>query len=157
MKYEIIPVPGELLKHKVKWEDGTETIYANRGSAEHWAMVKTGEKEHNRRGRDLKPRAERAKLDFAAKLKQYYDLDVNRMVVQQKSAVDTLYARAAKADEEGDVERADELLEKAAAKGNQLLGILMPYVAPKRGTVNEDLDASDILTLDDLLAGKDEG
>ena len=33
----------------------------------------------------------------------------------------------------------------------------MPYVAPKRGTVNEDLDASDILTLDDLLAGKDEG
>ena len=79
------------------------------------------------------------------------------MVVQQKSAVDTLYARAAKADEEGDVERADGLLEKAAAKGNQLLGILMPYVAPKRGTVNEDLDASDILTLDDLLAGKDEG
>ena len=40
MKYEITPVPGELLKHKVTYSDGTETVYANRGSAEHWAMVK---------------------------------------------------------------------------------------------------------------------
>ena len=126
------------------------------GPQEYWNKVRAGEIEHNTkpRGKDTKPRASIARLAFEAKLKQFYKLDINDVIVRQHSAVETLYSRAEAADKAGETKRADNLLDMASMRGNQLLTTLLPYTTPKRGTVNENLDSDDLIDADDLFTGE---
>jgi len=123
---------------------------------------------HGKRGKDKKPRSQRAKLDFAAKLKRNHGIDAQKTIAKAHAAlgkIEELAAHSVNEYEESvkagfaDPELRDAAihhLTKYTDATDKYHKTILPYVAKKLPVEKVSMEDVEVITLDDIQSMSEE-